>query len=458
MIRIRFNPDRRVFGGRLYLGSTLWAAVYLAGGTVLWALGLSVYRDGIGRDAQLLTLAAVCALVLVRRTAPGRALALGTAVFAADIAIGPSTGVLIAYGDLIYAAAAWGRRRIAWTAVAGAVLGAAALAAFAGWAAAAGHIAQGAIGVVQLLGLYLLVIGAPLLTGWTVREHRERGEALRRQGEQRLRLAELDRASAIAEERGRVARELHDVIANHLSAVAVQSTAALSRRDPDPELVRRILGVIRENAVQGLGEMRRMIGVLRADSDDTDPVAPQLSGVDLLVRTARESGVEVALETSGPVRPLPAQVEAAGYRVVQEALTNAARYAEPARASVRLAYPGSAAAGGAPESPDRLVVLVENPVGAAPAEADPHGARVGLLGMRERAALLGGDFAAGAVEEGGRRIWRVRVALPAGQDGPRPAQGPDGAPGGGTETAGGGGGSAAGEGAGDDGGREGTRG
>ncbi|WP_239648690.1 sensor histidine kinase [Nocardiopsis chromatogenes] len=399
------HGDRALLGGRLYIGSVLWALVHLSLGVLLWALGAYFHRDGAVPGVLLATVAAMSALMLLRRTAPGAALAAGTAVLVVDAAFGPSSGVYLAYGDLLYAACVWGRRRSALGALTGTAVGGAAVLAVGAWAYAAGSLIGGALGLLQVVGLYVMVFAMPVVTGWSVREHRGRADLERERAEERVRMAELDRARAVAEERTRVARELHDVIANHMSAVAVQSTAALSRTTPDPDLTRRVLEVVRDNSVQGLEEMRRMIGVLRAGERPAEErVTPRVDEADLLVRTAREAGMRVEVREHGEPRPLAPQVDAAAYRILQESLTNAQRYAAPRRVEIGLAYPPDGRAG-------TLVVTVENPLpdGGA-AEPDPMGAGMGLVGMRERAVLLGGGFTAGPSADG--RVWRVRAELP----------------------------------------------
>ncbi|MDA8369463.1 MAG: histidine kinase [Nocardiopsaceae bacterium] len=402
--------DRRLLGGRLYLGSTLWAGVHFGGGLLLWWLDSYVSRGGVDPRWLLLTLAGICLAILLRRAAPGPALAAATVVLAADALLGPSAGVLIAYGDALYAACVWGRRRLTYGTLAAVVAGAAAVLVLLLYALRAGYL-PGALSVLQELGLYILVFVTPVITGLSVREHHLRAELERERTRQIVRMAELDRGTAIAEERGRMARELHDVIANHLSAIAVQSTAALSMRDPDPERVRQVLGVVRDNSVQGLAEMRRMIGVLRADDNpDLERVMPRLSEVDRLMHTAREAGLEVRMAQRGTPRPLPVQADAAAYRIVQECLTNALRYAVPRRVEITLSY----------AEQDRrswLVITAEN--GVEEQQGRPEqawypglGGGAGLTGMRERAVLLGGRFDAGAVDGQGRRLWRVCVELP----------------------------------------------
>ena len=127
-----------------------------------------------------------------------------------------------------------------------------------------------------------------------------------------------------------MARELHDMVANHLSAIAIHSTAALSI--DDPATTRDALAVIRENSVEGLAEMRRLIGLLRDGSDDPEPAAvPTLDGLDALSTASRANGLDVTLDDRRTRRALPAPVELAAYRIVQESLTNALKHASPGR-------------------------------------------------------------------------------------------------------------------------------
>ncbi|NEA29214.1 sensor histidine kinase, partial [Actinomadura bangladeshensis] len=223
---------------------------------------------------------------------------------------------------------------------------------------------------------------------------RRRAEAERERAEQVARLAELDRRAAVTAERARMARELHDVIANHLSAVALHSSAVLRVADLDRAEIERSLRVIRENSVQGLAEMRRMIGLLR-DGGDADPAArPRLAELDRLVRHTARSDLSARLEVAGEPAELPAAVELAAYRIVQESLTNALKHAGPGRAEVRVEYGR------------RLVIDVSSPLGRDGSRLPGSGS--GLVGMRERAVMLAGEFDAGP--DGGR--WRVHAELP----------------------------------------------
>ncbi|MEV5973128.1 sensor histidine kinase [Streptomyces sp. NPDC051921] len=215
---------------------------------------------------------------------------------------------------------------------------------------------------------------------------------------------------ALLEERGRIARELHDVVAHHMSVISIQAQVAPHLvADPSPELRENLAG-IRQNAVDALTELRRVLGVLRGDGAEGDAAAgvrhapqPTLDGLDELLANVRAAGLDVNVETEGEPRPLSPGTELSAYRIVQEALSNAMRHAPGARATVRTHYHH----GG-------LTVRITNtaatrPAGsvtAGPAREPGHG----LLGMRERTAMLGGELAAGATPDGG---WEITATLPA---------------------------------------------
>lgn len=185
------------------------------------------------------------------------------------------------------------------------------------------------------------------------------------------------------------------MVANHLSAIAIHSTAALSLDDPDTS--KQALGVIRENSVAGLAEMRRLIGILRDSGGDLEPAAaPTLDGLDALVDGARTNGLDVTLDTGTDLGALPAPVELAAYRIVQESLTNALKHASPGRVTVALTRRDCS-----------LCIAVTSPYGDHDSPRAP-GSGAGLVGMRERVALLGGTFTAGA--DGAH--WAVRATLP----------------------------------------------
>jgi signal transduction histidine kinase len=184
------------------------------------------------------------------------------------------------------------------------------------------------------------------------------------------------------------------MVANHLSAIAIHSTAALSIDEPATS--REALSVIRENSVAGLAEMRRLIGILRDAGGDTEPaVAPTLDGVTALIDGARANGLDVRLAADHHGK-VPAPVELAAYRIVQESLTNALKHACPGRVTVGLTRRDGV-----------LDVRVTSPYGHRDGPRAP-GSGAGLTGMRERAALLGGTFRAGP--QGA--LWAVHATIP----------------------------------------------
>ncbi|WP_433471973.1 sensor histidine kinase [Spirillospora sp. CA-142024] len=370
----------------------LIAAASLAGGlAVLAAHGYTTWSKDWDPSfwVRLFPLFGLCSAMLLRRTAPITGLLLAAPFNFADVAFGPSLATAMIYGDALYAASLYGRRRTAEWLLGVTVGGSLAVAAGAGIAlrgVAVGVVAGSVAGVVWV---------APVLTAMAVREHRSRAEAERQRAEQVARLAEMDRRAAVTAERARMARELHDVIANHLSAVALHSSAVLKVPDLDRDGVNRAMEVIRENSVQGLAEMRRMIGLLR-EGDGADPAArPRLAELGRLVEHTGRPDLSARLEVTGEPPELPAAVELAAYRIVQESLTNALKHGGPGRADVRVAYAGK-----------NVVIDVLSPLGRDGSRLPGTGS--GLVGMRERAVMLAGRFAAGP--DGGR--WRVHAELP----------------------------------------------
>lgn len=291
-----------------HLASVLWAITHFGLGLLLWQADMFLVEPMVDKQWLLVTLALVCVAIAFRRILPGVAVAVGGAAVAVDVVLGASLWILIALGDLLYASMVWGGRRLAHTMLGMTVVGHALLFALFLYALSHGLFARGVAELVQLTALCLMVFLTPVLTGMTVREHREKARIDRERAERVERLAELDRAKAVAVERGRMARELHDVVANHLSAVAIQSTAALAARELDQVKARRVLEVVRDSSVQGLDEMRRMIHLLRSDTDsaDGDMTLPGLGGVNLLLSRAKQAGLEVGFTERGesaPCRP-----------------------------------------------------------------------------------------------------------------------------------------------------------
>ena len=202
---------------------------------------------------------------------------------------------------------------------------------------------------------------------------------------------------AIRRERARIARELHDVIAHGMSVMVVQADAARHGLDPADEETRAALTAIEHTGRESLGEMRRLLGLLRDDDEGAATLQPQpgMTTVGALVKSVRQAGLPVDLRISGDERPLPPGVDVAAYRIVQEALTNALRHAGPARATVEIGYD------------DRELTLRIEDTGRANGSARLAGGN-GLVGMRERALLYGGSFEAGRGSDG----FVVSASLP----------------------------------------------
>ncbi|MFE5816280.1 sensor histidine kinase [Streptomyces sp. NPDC056479] len=204
----------------------------------------------------------------------------------------------------------------------------------------------------------------------------------------------------LLEERTNIARELHDVVAHHMSVVAIQAEAAPYRVENPPPELERAFATIRENAVAALTELRRVLGVVRAeDYEAPDTPQPTLSELDGLLANVRDTGLSVEKTVTGAVRGLPQGVELSAYRIVQEALSNSLRHAPGASAGVEIAY----VLGG-------LGLRIVNGPPPAPALVKPSpGAGHGITGMRERVTMLNGEMTAGPTDDGG---YEVTVFLP----------------------------------------------
>jgi signal transduction histidine kinase len=232
-------------------------------------------------------------------------------------------------------------------------------------------------------------------------------EERERNSETLTRLNAVQHEQAVLRERARIARELHDVVAHSVSMIAVQAeTAPYTMRDLSPEAKKgfaEVAGAARE----ALEEMRRLLSVLRADPGTEPEVTPQprLDRLGELIDSHRGAGGQAHLSVHGSVRPLSTTIELSAYRIVQEALTNARRHAPGSRVQVELNYLG-----------DRLAVRVVDDGTSVPVTKIEDRTKVmghGLVGMRERATMLGGRFAAGPRTEGG---FAVQAELPVGQN------------------------------------------
>ncbi|MEU3314776.1 histidine kinase [Streptomyces sp. NPDC006662] len=381
---------------RPHRDDVLLAVASVLAGVLLWSLGVHSTGDRhfFPAWAALVPLLVIGPMELLRRTAPRLTLAVGTAAVIADQFTVGNLGTVLVFTDLMYAAVVYGRPAMARrlpvsTGLVTVVVTVVAVA----WLRTPQSLMIGVLTGIVCFG--------PALTGATLRNHREAAEAARLRAAQTALLAEMDRTQAVAAERARMARELHDMVANHLSAIALHSTAALSIDSPATS--REALGVIRENSVQGLAEMRRLIGLLReaGAGQDAAPV-PSLDGLAALLGRARANGAASGLDfvlddARPPGPPLPAPVELAAYRIVQESVTNALKHAAAGPVAVRLA-----------REDGLLTVAVDSPYGDRPGPRVP-GSGAGLIGMRERTELLGGTFTAGPAGP----LWQVRATLPA---------------------------------------------
>ena len=215
--------------------------------------------------------------------------------------------------------------------------------------------------------------------------------------------AEQDRAAhaaeAVADERARIARELHDLVAHSMGVIVIQSQAGQRAVDAEPATARAALSAIESSGRQGLAEMRRLLGLLTSHDDGSVAPQPSLRGLDDLVDQVRSAGLPVELETAGDLSTLPAGVDLAAYRIVQEGLTNVLKHAGPATARVCVRHCGGV-----------LEVEVCDDGRGAVDGARPPGTGHGHVGMRERAALYGGTVEAGNLPGRGYRV-RARLAV-----------------------------------------------
>jgi signal transduction histidine kinase len=204
---------------------------------------------------------------------------------------------------------------------------------------------------------------------------------------------------AVAEERARMARELHDSVGHALNVVVLHAGAAQRIIEKKPQLAREALESIETAGRQALGDIERMLGILRAPDEGAQvDVTPGMGQLETLCEQVREAGLPVEVTVSGDARPLPASLDLTAYRIVQESLTNTLKHAGKTRATVRVKYEESALA----------IEVLDEGKGVTPAVAAAGGGR-GLLGMRERVATFRGELEAGPRADGG---FGVRARLP----------------------------------------------
>jgi len=246
----------------------------------------------------------------------------------------------------------------------------------------------------------LLLAGVLLVTmffgGAAKAQSEHMAETMKTRAERAKAKAEQERRQA-SEERLRMARELHDVLGHHLSLINVQAGVGLHLMDSRPEQAREALAAIKTASAEALREVRAVLGVLRPE-EEAAPRQPAL-GLDRLDELTGSAGLPVTATVSGAPRPLPAEVDRAAYRIVQEALTNVRKHAGPeVTAAVTIEY-----------AADEIVVSIRNDG----ASVDGLGEGSGIAGMRARAEALGGSLRAAPLAEGG---FLVGASLPTGED------------------------------------------
>jgi signal transduction histidine kinase len=352
---------------------------------ICWGLLEAVLGTGPGTTlTRILFALAVTLPLVVRRQAPlavAAVIALVTIAWALaadrpESGTFPFPSILLA----IFSAALYGRNAL--TAVLGGLLPVGAMAVALNTKFNSGTFTVGSFAIL------VFFCAGTWTAGWLVRR---RAIQVRHAYEESGEMAR----SAVAEERARIARELHDVVAHSVSIVAVQAGAAEELMEGDPDAARRHLRSVRRTAREAMSEMRRLLDVLRQEDTSYAP-QPGLSRLPDLLEDVRGSGVPVELVELGERRELPAGVDLVAYRLVQESLTNVRKHASGAAARIELSY-----------RPHELELEVTNAAGRAAGSV--NGGGHGIFGMRERVRLFGGRFEAGERPQGG---FRVHALLP----------------------------------------------
>ena len=378
---IRFTVARRV-------PSLVDAVVPLVVAAVI-ALG-GVAHSGDLRPVPLILGCAAGLALFGRRRAPGATLALSGALALVLLQLEPGAGAtaVTAPAVALYSLALRRGTR-ARVIAAGAAVAAIVL---------AETLHSGGPTLLQTLG-HALLVAIPLLIADVHRTRHANLVLLQERLELAERTREQEAERRAEQERLRIARDLHDVIAHTLTTINVQASTAAELLDRNPRHARSALETIEDSSRDAIDELRAILGVLRGGEDGDAPLrpAPGLDDVEDLVRRTRDDGIVVRVETVGE-RPhrVPEAVSLAAYRIVQESLTNARRHAPGAAIRVTLAF-----------EPNRVGVAIENGEGS-PERANGRGPGVGIMGMTERAAAVGGTVTARALPGG----FRVDAQLP----------------------------------------------
>lgn len=383
---------------------SFWA-VFLFGISVV---GGVVRRDARGTDSPAVIVPIVlllCLVIALRRRMPEKMLLLTIGLGLAQVALNvETTAADFAMLVIVYTVAATGARWASWLALAVGLC--AAPMAQLRWPN------EHSSGLGNLAAMVFMTV--PFALAWVLGDSIRTRRAYFAQLEERAARLEKEREAqakvAVAAERARIARELHDVVAHNVSVMVVQADGAAYVLDAAPDQAKKALETISSTGRQALAEMRRLLGVLRTgEHKEVGEYVPQpdVEQIDDLVEQCRTSGLPVDFKVEGTPRPLPSGVELTAYRIVQEALTNTRKHGGPnTGASVRLVY-----------FDDGLGLLVEDDGKGAPhelyEEGGADGQGHGLIGMRERVGMVGGTLDAGPRPGGGFRISALLPLKPA---------------------------------------------
>lgn len=377
-----FSRAARLATDVLVIALALWAqAEVLTKSPFVWSGG---------RPVHMLLAAFATVPVLLRRSHPLFVICavVGASAIQFEFGGGGLPQPFIAFVIALYAVAAYGSAR---DAILGGLISAAVILPL-----EIGKVLEGEEAPEDVIPVWLILTALWGFGRWIQHRKVETSEL-----QTRTAFLELDREekarTAVAEERARIARELHDLVAHSMGIIVVQAQAAKRVLHSDAAAADQALSVIASTGRQGLDEMRRLLGILRTSNEDDFPLEPQpsLRRLDALVADVRESGLPVEITVEGERRPLPPGVDLSAFRIIQEALTNALKYAGPAHAHVSVRYLPS----------EIEVEVIDDGAGNGAGSGSGHG----LIGMRERVALYGGVLETQKKAEGG---YLVRARLP----------------------------------------------
>ncbi|MEU0630081.1 sensor histidine kinase [Streptomyces sp. NPDC005989] len=381
-----------------------WAVVLLG----LSGMSMAVMpRSGTERIAAVLIILGLCVVVALRRRAPEKMLLLAITMGVAQLVTGVGPGVAnFAMLVIVFTVATVGERWASRLALVCSLCAAGVSTLRWPQEAPQGGWAQQAF--------IVIVLTVPFVLAWVLGDSMRTRRAYFSQLEERAARLEREREAqskvAVAAERARIARELHDVVAHNVSVMVVQADGAAYVMDAAPDQAKQALETISSTGRQALAEMRRLLGVLRTgDAQESGEYVPQpdVDQIEDLIDQVRQAGLAVDFKIEGTPRPLPSGVELTAYRIVQEALTNTRKHGGPdAGASVRLVY-----------FDDGLGLLIEDDGRGAAHElyedGGADGAGHGMIGMRERVGMVGGTLDAGPRPGGGFRISALLPLKPA---------------------------------------------